>query len=258
MRALRQDRERGFSAREICGMQSHSSQVRAIGLAIDAYPRGYLSTTTLGTGFCRLVTQTREGKPERKWFQIWAGSACLGMSNNFRIYVVQLGSGFIGLSQMPGGDRNYCADMAVLRAWSPALVISLTEQVEMTAAGADNLHLDLNASGIECCHFPIPDYGVPGEIQEGLWPNLAKQAHAYLSQGRRVLVHCKGGCGRSGMIVLRLMIENGEHSEDALVRLRTARPCAIETNAQLAWSKGAKMHGMSIGKGYDPNKKNEI
>ena len=46
-----------------------------------------------------------------------------------------------------------------------------------------------------------------------------------------------GGCGRSGMAVLRLMIEAGEDAETALARLRTIRPCAIETDAQMAWAR---------------------
>jgi len=49
-------------------------------------------------------------------------------------------------------------------------------------------------------------------------------------------VHCRGGCGRSGMIALRLMIEIGEAADDALARLRAVRPCAVETPQQLRWA----------------------
>jgi len=38
------------------------------------------------------------------------------------------------------------------------------------------------------------------------------------------------------MAVLRLMIEAGEEAGDALARLRSLRPCAIETHAQMAWA----------------------
>ena len=38
------------------------------------------------------------------------------------------------------------------------------------------------------------------------------------------------------MIVLRLMIEAGEASVEALERLREVRPCAVETKEQLAWA----------------------
>jgi hypothetical protein len=34
-----------------------------------------------------------------------------------------------------------------------------------------------------------------------------------------------------------LMIEMGEDADDALTRLRAVRPCAVETDAQLAWAR---------------------
>ena len=52
-----------------------------------------------------------------------------------------------------------------------------------------------------------------------------------------MLVHCRGGCGRSGMAVLRLMVEAGEAPEEALARLRAVRPCAVETEAQMDWAR---------------------
>jgi len=57
-----------------------------------------------------------------------------------------------------------------------------------------------------------------------------------LQGGGRVLIHCRGGCGRSGMAALRLMIESGEEAGAALSRLRALRPCAVETEAQMAWA----------------------
>ena len=57
--------------------------------------------------------------------------------------------------------------------------------------------------------------------------------------GRGVAVHCRAGIGRSGMVALRLMIEAGEAPDDALARLRTVRPCAVETTAQMHWAMSA-------------------
>jgi protein-tyrosine phosphatase len=57
-----------------------------------------------------------------------------------------------------------------------------------------------------------------------------------LRSGGRVLVHCFGGCGRSGMAALRLMVAAGEGPESALHRLRASRACAVETEAQRLWA----------------------
>ncbi|MFX0541249.1 protein-tyrosine phosphatase family protein [Roseovarius sp. S4756] len=56
-----------------------------------------------------------------------------------------------------------------------------------------------------------------------------------LRGGGRVLFHCPGGCGRSGMAALRLMIAAAEAPDAAQERLRARRPCAVETSAQMRW-----------------------
>ena len=38
------------------------------------------------------------------------------------------------------------------------------------------------------------------------------------------------------MAALRLMVEAGEDGVAALARLREMRPCAVETEAQMAWA----------------------
>ncbi len=38
------------------------------------------------------------------------------------------------------------------------------------------------------------------------------------------------------MILLRLMVEAGEEGAAALFRLRSARPCAVETGIQMKWA----------------------
>ena len=65
---------------------------------------------------------------------------------------------------------------------------------------------------------------------------ISQTLHRVLNDGGRVIVHCRGGCGRTGMAVLRLMVEAGEDGENALARLRTVRTCAVETIQQKEWA----------------------
>jgi ADP-ribosyl-[dinitrogen reductase] hydrolase len=46
------------------------------------------------------------------------------------------------------------------------------------------------------------------------------------------VVHCKGGLGRAGTIAAKLFIELGHSPDDAVRRVRAARPGAIETPSQ--------------------------
>jgi protein-tyrosine phosphatase len=51
-------------------------------------------------------------------------------------------------------------------------------------------------------------------------------------EGSDVVVHCKGGLGRAGMMAARLLVELGMPPEQAIKEVRRARKGAIETSAQ--------------------------
>ncbi len=55
----------------------------------------------------------------------------------------------------------------------------------------------------------------------------------HLARGERVVVHCRRGLGRAGMVAARVLIELGSVSEEAVRMVCAARPGAIETHAQL-------------------------
>ncbi len=152
----------------------------------------------------------------------------------FVIHSVALHQGEIAITPMPGCTRHYHADWVRMIAWGPDLVISMTSQAELERKCAGSLGADLAHAGIDWLHLPVPDFGVP----EGLdWSAVRNKALGVLAGKGRVLVHCFGGCGRSGMIVLRLMIATGENADVALARLRKVRPCAVEADAQMAWAR---------------------
>jgi protein-tyrosine phosphatase len=158
------------------------------------------------------------------------------MVPEFVIHELALGGGLLAISPMPGRTRHYAADLRRLLDWRPALVVTMVPLYELARKGAAGLPADLAAHRIGWAHLPVEDYGVPGPEVEVGWPAIAARVLNHLAESKRILVHCHGGCGRSGMAVLRLMIAAGEAPDAALVRLRQARPCAVETAAQMEWA----------------------
>jgi len=144
----------------------------------------------------------------------------------FSISEIAVGGGVLGLCPLP-----QAGDVAALQDWRANLVLSLVEAEEFGALSPD-FGAALAVAGIEQRLFPIADFGVPS----GGWAAVSAQLHAALAQGARIVVHCRGGCGRTGMIALRLMVELGEAPTEALARLRCVRPCAVETAAQGVWA----------------------
>lgn len=158
------------------------------------------------------------------------------MTASFDIATVDALPGQLGFCALPGRHNNLDQDLTTIAAWQPIAVVSLTETSEMTAQDCADLGPRLQKMGMEWHHLPIPDYGTPDRDIAQRWTDLAATLHGHLDQGRRVLVHCKGGLGRSGMIVLRLLIERGMEKDAALGSVRESRAGAVETDAQLDWA----------------------
>ncbi|WP_205961587.1 protein-tyrosine phosphatase family protein [Pararhodobacter oceanensis] len=125
-------------------------------------------------------------------------------------------------------------DFAQVKALAPDLILSLTPLSENTALGVPDLPRQLAALTKQFRAFPITDYAIPPDHAD--WAAVSRAAQSVLAAHGTVLTHCRGGFGRSGMILLRLMIEGGEDPAAALARLRATRPGAVETAAQLHWA----------------------
>lgn len=144
--------------------------------------------------------------------------------------------GRLGVSRLPGAGGDLAADVAAIAAWRADLVVSMTETAEMERLGAGALPVSLGSAGIAWAHLPIRDFGAPDGASGPAWPDLSRRLHAVLDRGGSVLLHCRGGLGRSGMVALRLLVERGEDGPSAVERLRAVRPGAVETDAQMAWA----------------------
>ena len=158
-------------------------------------------------------------------------------TSGFVIAAVTVGRGILGIAPMPGVTGHYDEDLAHLKDWRPSMVVSMTEPQELQDAGVTTLAIDLQHSGTRWFSFPVPDFGVGDALQETDWDVIQDTALSALRGGGRVLIHCKGGRGRSGMAALRLMVASGEGQKEALKRLRSVRSGAVETRAQQRWAR---------------------
>jgi len=97
------------------------------------------------------------------------------------------------------------------------------------------LDADMRRLGLIYLEAPIRDFGEPDALFRAGWETLSAELRGRLDSGGRVLVHCRAGLGRSGMIVAALLIEGGVPVDRAVTLVRSAQPGAIETDGQMAW-----------------------
>lgn len=165
-------------------------------------------------------------------------------SDTHPLYIdaLEVANGRLGLTICPGktGDslygpgwaRDLAMDIAAIRAWGPAHVLTLVETDEMVRLGVPHLPDAMRAESFAWHHLPVRDLAALDGAGEAAWARLSPRLHAALERGQRVLVHCRGGVGRAGSIAALLLIERGMGAEAAIARVRAARPNAVETRAQ--------------------------
>lgn len=123
----------------------------------------------------------------------------------------------------------------------PGITSDLEAQFQLLASGGvhtlicveEQLPYSLDAlrkAGLTSHHFPIPDQMPPGFGQA---QRICKIAEEEMRQGRGVAVHCHGGLGRTGTVLAAAMVWMGDGAADAIRKIRTARPRAIQTRGQL-------------------------
>jgi ADP-ribosyl-[dinitrogen reductase] hydrolase len=85
---------------------------------------------------------------------------------------------------------------------------------------------------MEVLHLPIPDSGVPPEDPEtDEYGDLIGDIARRLKRGQTVVVHCRGGLGRSGMVA-SVLVALGHPAVKALEIVRRSREGAVETPEQ--------------------------
>ena len=101
------------------------------------------------------------------------------------------------------------------------VVVSLTETA---------LNTDILAEfDIEYHHIPVDDFRAPDAAQVDRFVSIVAAAR---EAGRKTLVHCFAGRGRSGVMAACYLVSLGRTPEEALAEVRSLRPGAVETEEQ--------------------------
>ena len=124
-----------------------------------------------------------------------------------------------------------------VRAWQQSdldLVVSLLTPEEVAELDLAKEERWCQVYGIQFYAFPIPDMGIPESRKASV--ALIRQLDHALTEGKNMVVHCRQGIGRSGLVAACLLMASGETLETAFQRVSIARGCPVpETMEQREW-----------------------
>jgi protein-tyrosine phosphatase len=135
-------------------------------------------------------------------------------------------------------EADLASSLAQLKEAGAEAVVTVMPDAEMAGAGAQDLPEVCRQNGMRWFHFPIEDDAAPAEDFQAAWGAGRDDLLKLLAGGATVAVHCKGGSGRTGLMVAIVLLERGVPFADAIAEVKRMRPKALQIPAHVAYLAG--------------------
>ena len=145
-------------------------------------------------------------------------------------HIQAFGNGTLSAMAMPDAAALE-SDLLALKNVGVDKVLCLLEEPESQQLGLQDQQTLTEKTGMEFQRFPITDYGVPDFLDLQI---LITELRKDLQDGKHILVHCRGGVGRTGLICCCVMAASGHNVPDAISIVTKKRGAQVpETPAQI-------------------------
>lgn len=143
-------------------------------------------------------------------------------------------AGRLAMCARPRGGEWLEDEMAGWRNSGVETVCSLLTREEERDLDIVREEVEASAHGMKFLSLPIMDREVPAS--QNNFVRALEELDRDLSAGRNVVLHCRQGVGRTGLVAACLLLSKGERPDAAVQKLSTARGTQVpETEEQRRW-----------------------
>lgn len=142
----------------------------------------------------------------------------------------------LAIAPRPRAGESLEQELTSWRGAGVDTIACLLEMAEIRELGLKDEKILSEGLGMRYQPFPIADRGIPASRAKAMAfaDDLAQQ----LREGRGVVIHCRAGIGRSGVIGACVLMKLGFSHAEAFALLSAARGLSVpDTSAQLRWVK---------------------
>jgi ADP-ribosyl-[dinitrogen reductase] hydrolase len=107
-------------------------------------------------------------------------------------------------------DRDLNVDLEAFRAWKPDVIIALLEDHEYPGLGIPKFRTAVADADLPWIFAPMPDGGIPGADFDRVCVKEGQRIRSLLRNGGRILIHCRAGLGRTGLLAAVILVDFGE------------------------------------------------
>lgn len=133
--------------------------------------------------------------------------------------------GELFLSSRPRGGDWLEDEVSGWRAYGIDTVVSLLMDDEEQELGLGQEASEARKHDLAFVSYPIPDRGVPSNT--ATFSDLLETIQRDLDHGKNVLVHCRQGIGRTGLVAASLLVREGMEPASAIRKVSQVRGLQI-------------------------------
>ncbi len=138
------------------------------------------------------------------------------------------GSGQLILTPCPGTKQCTLSDsLTQLKQAGAMAVVTMMTRTELQANQVADIEEQCKALDLSWFHLPIEDDNAPNGYFSVKWSEISAQLHQLLDQDLTLVLHCKGGSGRTGLVAAQLLLERGVELTSAKADIIALRPKAF-------------------------------